>query len=55
MNINMSSIKNMIDIPICITTKDSQAATQDNVHLQNLRMYIIEGLPSNRNDVKQDI
>ena len=38
MNINRDSINSTTDIPTCITTKDIQIATQDDIHLQDLRI-----------------
>ena len=47
MNLNINSIN--------ITSIKLWVDKQDDMHLQDLRTYIIEGWSSNRYDVKQDI
>ena len=37
------------------SNKNIQIAMQDDAHLQDLRMYIMEGWSSYRNDVNQDL
>ena len=54
MKINIKAITITTDIQISIITKDIKAATQDNIQLQDLRTYVIEGWSSNRNDIRQE-
>ena len=51
MNISITSINIATDKPTYMTTKDIKAVPQDGMHLQNLKTYIIEGWPSDRNDI----
>ena len=55
MNISIDSSDSTTDIPTKITTEDIQTAKQVSMHLQNLRMCMIEGWPSKKNGVKQDM
>ena len=43
MNISIESINSTIAIPTGIRAKDFQTTTQDDMHLQDMRMYIIRG------------
>ena len=54
MNINIHSINITTNIPTCMTTKDIQMATEDDMHLQDLKTYFLEAWASNRNDIKED-
>ena len=55
MSWNIDSNNNTNVNMTCITINDILTATQDDMHLQSLSTHIIEGWPSNRNDIKQDI
>ena len=52
---NIKCTNSTTNVPTCLTTKDIQIIMQDGTHLQDLMIYRIEGWPSNRNIVKQDI
>ena len=52
MDIGIDSINIKTDITTCRTGKEMQAATKDEMHIQDIRMYILDGWPSIRNAVK---
>ena len=43
MKINVHTISTLVNIPVCISIEDIQAATQKDADLQNLKMYIKQG------------
>ena len=55
MTLSIDTIKTMMDIPFCISIHDMQKATQNDMHLQELKEHIIKGWPSYRNEIRQDM
>ena len=52
MSVNMHAISIVVDIPICISIEDIQAATRQDADLQRLKSYIIQGWPHTKGDIE---
>ena len=55
MKLSIKTIDITTDIPEYMTTQDIQKATMNDIHLKDIKVYITEGRPSSRADVKQGI
>ena len=55
MNINMHVISTAVDIHICTSIEDIEAATRQDSDLQRLMPYIIQGWPYTKDEVKHSI
>ena len=45
----------LTDIPPCMLIKDMQQATHQDDHLQNVKDYIIQVRPANKNEIPQEL
>ena len=50
MSIHVSGISISVNMLVCISTEDIQAATQEDTHIQKLKTYIIEGWPHKKEE-----
>ena len=55
MKINMNANITSLNIPVCISIQDIQNPIHEDAHLQELKAYIIQGLPQKKEDVAQAI
>ena len=48
-------MQTMTNMPDCITIKQSQQATSQDHHLQQLKQYVIRGWPEIKDEIPQEI
>ena len=53
--VNMNTISTSVNIPMCKSMGDIQTATCEDVHLEELKAYIIQHWPHKKEEVAQDI
>ena len=54
MDIWVDDIQSMTDMPECVSMAEIQASTQD-VHLQQLKCFIITGWPDTKDELHADL
>ena len=55
MSINRNIISTTVYMQVCTSIEDIQAATHEDTHLQELKSYIIYGLPHKKDELKDNI
>ena len=55
MRVNVNAINTLVNIPMCISMEDIQAPTQEDVHLWELNLCIIQGWLKKKEELGQGI
>ena len=51
----MIAIIASVNIPVCMSIEDIQAATCEDTHLQELKAYLIQGWPQKKEEVDHNM
>ena len=55
MSINISTINTSVNMPVCLSKKDIQTATQEDAHPQEIKAYIIQGWQYKKEDLENSM
>ena len=55
MDINVTAISMLITLPVCTSIEDTQETTQEDAHIQKLKIYTIQGWSHHKDEVEHSM